>query len=195
MTTRQDVVKLVYQVKDGNNDAFTELERVARPLLVSISNRFASYHERFEFDDFYSISLHAMYRACMEYNGLNPSFLDYAKVFMLNRCYREIEYWNQGMRNIFVNEEITIDALDKETYPDDIFEQVHRIEFRNNLAEIINECFDEQKATILKMHIIEDKRISTISSELSMDYKNVYSVVRRGTKKIIEQYNKRHVYS
>lgn len=192
--TRESVAQLAYQVKDGDNEAFRELESIAKPLLISISNRFSSYHHRFEFEEFYAISLEAMYKACMEYNGLNPSFLDYAKKFMLNRCYREVEHWNQGVRNIFENDEVGVEELDRESYQDDMFEQLCKSEFRKQVIEIIDENFDSRKAKILKMHIIEDKRISTIATELNVDYKNAYSVIRRGTKKIIEKYTERHVY-
>jgi RNA polymerase sigma factor (sigma-70 family) len=193
--TKEEIVKLVYQVRDGNNRAFEELERIAKPLLVSLSNRFANYHYRFEFEDFYMIALNAMYRACFEYDERNPSFLDFAKVFIFNRCSSEIEYWNQGKRNIFDNDEVEFDNLHGHAYSDDMVDTIFINDFRSQVIEIIDENFDETKAKVLKLHILEDKKVVDIANELGLQYKNVYSVIQRGTKKIINKYAEKHIYS
>lgn len=189
--TREEVTELAISVKNGNKDAFGELEEVARPLLVSLSNRFSRYHYKFDFDDFYSIGLLAIYNACMTYNRENPSFLDYAKVFILREFWHEIKYWNAQCRNVFNTSEATLDCIMELTTSDEV-EQLHKeleiSDFRNNLINLIDELFDKDKARMIKMYILEERKIIDIASIMDLKYKKVYSAISRGLEKIISEY-------
>lgn len=191
--TREEVTELAVQVREGNQLAFKELEGVAKPLLVSLSNRFCRFHPKFEFEDFYSMALGAMYRACLSYSEENPSFLDYAKIFILREFWHEVKYWNAQRRNIFDVSEVSIDYLSDVEVDDNMEHEVFMSEFRERISTIINDCFAGRKADILKKYIVEDCRPTDIAKELGLKYKNVYSVIERGTRRIISEYNERYI--
>lgn len=194
--TREDVLLLVHAVNSGNQDAFKELEGVAKPLLVSLSHKFSNYHHKFEYDDFYSISLLALYQACGKFSQDNPSFLDFAKLFICRACWREIEYWNQAKRNIFQVHEIAFDVDENEllyevgliSYVDSSFDQIFESDFRTKVNQIIDDCFDESKSHILKKRIFNNEKVCNIAKDTSLSYKHVHKIIERGTKKIQKEY-------
>ena len=190
-STKESVAILAIGVRNGDQEAFRELEEVARPLLISLSNKFTGYHDKFDFDDFYSIGLYATYKACLSFGDGNPSFLSYAKIFILRAMWHEIDYWNQGKRNIFeVTEDEIKDSIDS-MYFTDMTQIIFIKDFRKQIDTIINECFDEKKSNILRMYIFDDARVSDIASVTKLDYKYVYQVVSRGTKRLEEEYSNR----
>ncbi len=191
--TKEEVSMLAQCASRGDNEAFGELVGVAKPLLVSLANRFSNYHDKFEFDDFYSVGLLALYKACQSYSAENPSFLDYAKLIILRACWREIEYYNQGKRNVFENREIEMEDSEEFIYSEDLSQAVFLNEFREQLNLIIDECFDEKKAQILKMHIMQDMKVCDIANETRLNYKHVHKIIERGTQKIKKEYANRYV--
>lgn len=189
---------LVKRVAEGEYEAFGELEGLAKPLLIHQANYFSSLHYKFEYDDFYSICLNALYEACLEYDSRNPSFLSYAKQFMSNQCKRELEFWNADMRNIFNIKEIMI-GLEREVNEKDrlvsfitIEDEVLKNEFRKNVREIISSIFDETKAEIMILYIVNDMRPIDISQIVGLEYQNTYSIITRGMKKISSEYKTRY---
>jgi RNA polymerase sigma factor (sigma-70 family) len=189
---------LVKKVVEGDSYAFGELEGLAKPLIVHLSDYYSSLHRKFEYDDFYSICLNALYEACLEYDSKNPSFLSYAKTFMVNHCRRELEYWNADMRNIFNKKEIQI-GLERDIPNENrllcfitIEDEVMRNEFRNNINEIISSIFDDTKAEILRLYINKDMRPRDIAFITGLEYQNTYSIIKRGMKKIAIEYKKRY---
>jgi RNA polymerase sigma factor (sigma-70 family) len=200
---QQEVKSLVEQVVNGDCDSFAELEGLAKPLMTNLSEYFSSLHYKFEFEDFYSICMNALYEACLEYNPRNPSFLSYAKSFMLRQCWRELEYWNAEMRNIFEQEEISCDLqlydIDKDMKSsvqlrDEIYteELVEKSEFRNHVAEIIADTFDNEKAEVMNMYILKDMSPKAISVKTGLHYQNTYAIIRRGMKKVASEYKNRY---
>jgi RNA polymerase sigma factor (sigma-70 family) len=192
MRTKEDVIQLAYAVQGGNQLAFCELEGVAKPLLVSLANRFSNYHYKFEFDDFYSIGMLALYEACMKFQEGNPSFLDFAKLFIIRAFWREIEHWNQDKRNIFKFTEIEYDSMNDSIYQSDLSQIVFVNDFRDKLNLIIDECFDEKKSEILKMYFFNRERVCDIAQTTQLNYSYVHKVVERGTKKIKKEYSSRY---
>lgn len=190
--TKEDVLVLVKMTQEGSEQSFRELEEVAKPLLISLSNRFASFHSKFEFDDFYSIGLHALHKACMSFNEGNPSFLNYAKVIILRSFWREIEHWNQGKRDIFQNSEVPLDKEEIQ-YQDDFDEIAFMCEFRERVNIILDECFDDKKAMIIRMYIFKDKQVVHIANELGLNYKSTHKIIERGMIKLKNEYVKRFV--
>lgn len=190
--------RLVKNVQEGDSDSFGELERLARPLLVHYATYFSGLHYKFEYDDFYSICLNALYEACMEYNPRNPSFLHYSKQFMKRHCWRELEYWNAEMRNVFNVKEIMI-GLEREvktregnfiqlaTVEDEVFQH----EFRSNVNKIIDSMFDSEKAEVLRLYIFNDMRPRDIADCKDCSYHYIYSIIRRGVPNIAEEYKNR----
>ncbi|MNS90777.1 RNA polymerase factor sigma-70 [compost metagenome] len=187
--TKDHVNDLVLKVKSGDHEAFAEITKIASPLLNSMAKKFSGYHDRFEFEDFYSISMAALYSACMDFDLNNPSFLSYARVIILNKCNSEIEYWNQKKRNVFMVSEICIDMLIDEP---EILENPNW-EFRMQLSQIIDSIYDGEKREIVRSHFIDNKRICEIAEDMGCKYKKVYSTIQRANKKIIETYNERYV--
>lgn len=187
--------RLVKNVQEGDCDSFGELERLARPLLVHYATYFSGLHYKFEYDDFYSICLNALYEACMKYDHRNPSFLSYAKRFMKNQCNRELEYWNMEMRNIFKIKEIMI-GLEREVNTKEpslielatVEDETFKDEFHNNVDSIINSLFDSEKAEVLRLYIFNDMRPRDIAEHKSLKYHRTYSIIRRGVPKIEEEY-------
>jgi RNA polymerase sigma factor (sigma-70 family) len=205
-TTRESVSQLALMVAQGDSDSFRELERIASPLLVSLSKKFSNYHYKFEFDDFYSIALYSLYKACLEYDSRNPSFLDYAKSFIVRDFCREIQYWNADMRDIFKNKELSceqstddgatwsiIDDIACIREDDSLTESVIKLEARENIKEIINSIFRKDKASIMMRYIFGDHRICDIANEMGINYKNAYSTIRRGMERISKEYERRHL--
>lgn len=200
---QQDVKDLVKRITDGDLDAFLELEELARPLTTSLSDYFSSLHYKFEFEDFYSICRNALYEACFKYNPDNPSFLSYAKSIMKRKCWRELEYWNAEMRNIFVNHEVSLYAheIDSENdyvaeiqLKDDIVidDIVESNEFSENIKDIIFSIFEGRKAEVMFMFIVKDMTPKEISRELGLHYQNVYAIIRRGKDSVVNEYKKRY---
>lgn len=190
--------KLVKDVQQGNFDSFGDLERLARPLLVHYATYFSGLHRKFEYDDFYSICLNALYEACMEYNPRNPSFISYAKQFMKRHCWRELEYWNAEMRSVFNIQEIMI-GLEREVKTREgnfiqlatVEDEVFKNEFRNNVNIIIESMFDDDKAEVLRLYIFNDMRPRDIAEHRNSEYHKTYSIIRRGIPKIAEEYKNR----
>lgn len=193
--TREEVTELVMKVKDGDNIAFGELEKVAQPLLNSLSRKYARCHHKLEVEDLYATAQHALYKACISYNEKNPSFLDYAKIIIIRDFQRQMKYWNAKQRNTFDTIEVPIDSvLDMSSY-DNIEEfdsEIMKTDFRDNVVVIIDECFDAKKREILRRYFVDNQRIVDIAKDMNVKYKNVYSVVNRGMKKIIIEYKRRH---
>jgi RNA polymerase sigma factor (sigma-70 family) len=188
----------VRKAKEGDPDSFGELERLSKPLMVHLSDYYSGLHIKFEYDDFYAICRNALYEACVEYDPMNPSFLSYAKTFMVNQCNRELEYWNAEMRNIFTIKEVMV-GLERDidtrysiiamaTVEDIAFQH----QFRDNVDRIITSMFDEEKSKILKLYLFHDLRPRDISDIMEMKYHNIYSIIRRGLEKIEEEYKKRY---
>jgi RNA polymerase sigma factor (sigma-70 family) len=190
--TKEEVLTLAMSVKNGDNDAFRELEGVARPLLVSLSNKFSRFHYKFEFDDFYSIGLLALYKACLSFREGNPSFLNYAKLVIVRAFWREIEYWNQNKRNVFENSEVEIKESDDLYYNFDMDDVVFTSDFRSNVDTILDDCFNEKKSQILKMYFLQNMKVVDIANELRLNYKQVHKTIERGTKKVKVEYVKRY---
>jgi RNA polymerase sigma factor (sigma-70 family) len=190
--------QLVKNVQEGDCDSFGELERLAKPLLVHYATYFSGLHYKFEYEDFYSICLNALYEACMEYNPRNSSFLHYSKIFMKRHCWRELEYWNAEMRNVFNVKEIMI-GLEREVKTKEgnfiqlamVEDEVFRNEFRNNVNSIINSIFDNEKAEVLRLYIFNDMRPRDIAEHKNSEYHQTYSIIRRGVPKIAEEYKNR----
>ena len=190
---------LVKRVAEGEYEAFGELEGLAKPLMIHLADYFSRLHYKFEYDDFYSICLNALYESCLEYNPKNPSFLSYTKQFMLRHCWRELEYWNAEMRNIFSQKEILI-GLEREVQVKEprlvsfkvIEDEVLRKEFRNNIREIISSLFDKDKAEIMILYIMRDMRPRDIAVQKGLEYQNTYSIITRGMKKISSEYKARY---
>jgi RNA polymerase sigma factor (sigma-70 family) len=194
--SKEEVVILVNLIKNGNVECFPELVALANNLLVSLSNRFCSYHRMFDFDDFYSIGLFSLYKACLSFNDRNPSFFNYARICIFGDFCREMKKWSAERRNIFKNQELYIEdisgyreAAEHETFWDNFF----ALEFSHNLKELIYESFNEQKSNILKMYLLEDYRIIEISNITGLRYKNVYSIITRGVKKLENDYAERYI--
>lgn len=195
---QEKVKQLVRKVQEGDCDSFGELERLARPLLVHYATYFSNLHYKFEYDDFYSICLNALYEACLAYDARNPSFMSYAKRFMSNQCNRELEYWNMEMRNIFKTKEIMVglerDIDTKETRLialSTVDNQVLKDEFRGNINSIIDSLFDNEKAEVLRLYIFNDMRPRDIADYKNSEYHHIYSIIRRGFPKIAEEYKNR----
>lgn len=187
-------------VLDKDSDSFSELEGLAKPLLINLSSYFSSLHEKFEFDDFYSICLNALYQSCLIYNPKNPSFLSYTKSIMLRQCWRELEYWNADMRNIFKISETDGETIKKEDVDrvslnmlreksSDVEDEIIKDEFRGHIDSIISQQFDEKKAEVLRLYIIHDMRPIDISIKTGLHYKNTHSIITRGLAKITKEYN------
>jgi RNA polymerase sigma factor (sigma-70 family) len=191
ITTKEDILILVKETKEGNQEAFRELEGVAKPLLISLSNKFAAFHDKFEFEDFYSIGLHSLHKACMSFKDGNPSFLNYAKVIILRSFWREVDYWNQGKRNIFQNSEVSFET-EEISYANNLDEIAFMGEFRDNLNAIIDECFEKKRGKIVKMYLFSDAKISDIAEETGINTKNVYKIIERGMHRLKEEYVKRY---
>lgn len=200
---QQEIKDLVQKVANGDCLAFTKLEGLARPLMFHLSQHYSSLHHKFEFEDFYSICMKALYDACLEYDPRNPSFFSYAKTFMLNQCGRELEYWNADMRNIFEQDEISSDMKKPDLDSDMEFslqlstlvqveDVAERNEFRDNIVEIIFNIFNEQKAEVMYLYIIEDMSPKDISISTGLQYQNTYTIIRRGMKKIAREYKLRY---
>jgi RNA polymerase sigma factor (sigma-70 family) len=189
--TKEDVLVLVKEAKDGNQGSFRELEEVAKPLLISLSNRFAGFHDKFEFDDFYSIGLYALHKACMSFNEGNPSFLSYAKVIILRSFWREVEHWNQAKRNIFLNNEVSFET-EELLYSDNLDEIAFANEFREKLSLIIDDCFEEKRSKILKSYLFNNAKVIDISNDMGLNYKHVHKIIERGLKKIKDEYTSRY---
>lgn len=187
--TKDYVNDLVFRVKHGDEEAFGALVEIASPLLCAMASKFSKYHRRFEYDDFYSISQAALYGACIEFEYGNPSFLSYARVFILNRCNREIEYWNQKKRNIFDISEVGLEVLTEEPVRDEIQNQ----EFTSQLSEIIRSNFQGEQLEIVSSYYIEDRRICDIAEEMGLKYKKAYSTIQRATKKIVKIYKETYL--
>lgn len=196
----QDKTKsIVRRVTEGDCYAFGELEGLAKPLMVHLADYYSSLHYKFEYDDFYSICLNALYEACLEYDPKNPSFLSYAKSFMVNQCKSELEYWNAEMRNPFIKKEIQIglerDVPSKEnrllcfiTTEDEVL----RNEIKSNIEHIISSVFDETKAEVMRLYINKDMRPRDIAVIKGLKYQNTYSIITRGMKKIAIEYQSRY---
>lgn len=190
--TKDEVLSLVLSVKCGNEEAFRDLERVAKPLLVSLSYKFAGYHQKFEYDDFYSLAQLGLYNACISFNEGNPSFLHYAKVVIIRSMWREVEYWNQGKRNIFNNTEVSMDGTQDLPYPDELDDLVFIKEFRRQIVDIIDKCFDNHKSRILNLYFSGEK-VCDIANQTGTNYKSVHNIIKRGTEKIEKEYKKRFI--
>jgi RNA polymerase sigma factor (sigma-70 family) len=193
--SREEVSELVRRARDGDEIAFRELELVAKPLLVSLSRKFTKYHNKFEFEDLYSIALNSLYKACVSYNERNPSFLDYAKLIIIRDFWREIKYWNAKRRNSFEFSEVPIDSVSETLIFDNSEEfdiEIIKSDVRDNISVIITECFDARKGEMLRRYFIENHRVIDIANDMDIKYKNVYSVVNRGMNKIVHEYRKRH---
>lgn len=184
----------------GNQDALRELFEVAHPLLTSLANKFSSYHPRFEFEDFYSIGQAALYEACKSYNPANPSFLDYAKVFIQRAAWREVTYWTQDKRDVFRNMEVLAenpfkDPLLFETSEPSIEIDMGMVMFtkdlRSEFESILGE-FEEERARILRMYVIDGFKVSEIAKATDTDYKRTYHIVTHGIPCIQKAYRERH---
>lgn len=191
--------RLVQKVKQGDYDSFGELERLARPLISSLSFHYSNLHTKFEYEDFHSICRNALYEACLQYDPMNPSFLSYARTFMVNQCNKELEYWNAEMRNIFVVKEVMV-GLEREIDNKDseliqfitVENEIFKNEIRNNILDIISSKFDDNKADIMKLYIFNDMRPRDIADIKGLKYQNTYSVITRGMKKIACEYKIRY---
>lgn len=196
-TTKEGVSNLAIRVKNGDQDAFRELEGIAKPLLISLSNQFSNYHYKFEYEDFYSIGMTSLYVACLSYNEQNPSFLDYAKLIILREFWKQIKYWNAERRNIFTNKEVAVDVLVElglePICEEDINESAYLAEFRGRIEGIINDSYESEKAKVLKMYFIGGNRIVDIAKDMKIDYKNAYALIQRGAKKITREYAERYL--
>jgi RNA polymerase sigma factor (sigma-70 family) len=196
MTTRDKayVANLATMAKYGDNVAFCELERVAQPLLQSLARRFSNYHQRFEYDDFYNIGLLALYRACVSYDCRNPSFLDYAKLVMLREYWREIEYHNAEMRNVFENREILVDpqgsCLDM-AIDDNIHDGIEMDDFRREIGVIISQLYKGDKAGMVNMYLLDDYRVCEIAERYGVKYKIAHMTVTRALQRVAKAYSKR----
>jgi RNA polymerase sigma factor (sigma-70 family) len=190
---------LVRKVAEEDScEAFGELEWLAKPLMTHLADYYCSLHYKFEFEDFYAICLNALYEACLEYNPKNPSFLSYSKTFMVNQCNRELEYWNAEMRNIFTTQEIMV-GLEREINTKDslvqfitVEDEVSKNEFRRNIKQIISYAFDDDKAEIMRLYIMNDMRPVDIAELKGMEYQSTYSIIKRGMKKIANEYKSRY---
>lgn len=191
--------KLVRKAVEGDCEAFRELERLSKPLMIHLSDYYSNLHRKFEYDDFYAICMNALYEACVEYDPKNPSFLSYAKTFMVNQCNREIEYWNAEMRNIFNITEVMI-GLEREVKTKEtnfiqlatVEDEVFKKEFHNNVNSIIDSLFDDEKADVLKLYIFSDMRPRDIADIKNSEYHHTYSIIRRGIPKIAKEYKDRY---
>jgi RNA polymerase sigma factor (sigma-70 family) len=201
---QQEVKDLVAKVVEGDGDSFRQLEGLAKPLMVSHSEYFSSLHYKFEFDDFYSICLNALYEACIKYDPKNPSFFSYAKSFMKRQCCRELEYWNAEMRDIFEQEEISCDRqvydLDKDMESSlqlrderETLEIAEEREFTRHITEIISSSFEGEKALVMYLYIIKDMSPKNISIQTGLHYQNTYAIIRRGITKIKDEYRARYL--
>jgi RNA polymerase sigma factor (sigma-70 family) len=201
---QQEVKQLVVRVAEGDCEAFEELVGLTRPLMVSLSKKFSDLHYRFEFDDFYAICMNALYEACMEYNPRNPSFFSYSKSFMLRQCWRELEYWNADMRNIFVQDEVSCDAtmFDEDSdmeYSIQLIDEhetseiAERGEFKSHIAEIIDTLFVADKHRVMKLYVVEDMSPKDISAKTGLHYQNTYAIIRRGMEKVTKEYKERYL--
>jgi RNA polymerase sigma factor (sigma-70 family) len=207
MTTlkeQQEGVKdLVVRVAEGDGDSFRELELIAKPLMVNLSEYFSGLHHKFEFDDFYSICRNALYEACLEYDRRNPSFISYSKTVMRNQCCRELEHWNAGMRNIFEQHEVSCDIISGECShskeviqlkTDKTTEDIAlNTEFNENVNEIITDIFDNEKAEVMRLYINKDMRPVDIAEVTGLHYQNTYSIITRGMKRITKEYNRKYL--
>lgn len=186
---------LVKKVQEGDCDSFGELERLAKPLLIHYATYFSGLHYKFEYDDFYSICLNALYESCLEYNPRNPSFLSYSKQFMKRACSRELEYWNAEMRNVFNVKEVMV-GLERDIRTREgnfiqlamVEDEVFKNEFRNNVNIIIESLFNDEKAEVLKLYIFNDMRPRDIADYKNSKYHHTYSIIRTGIPKIAEEY-------
>lgn len=193
-SSQQIVAKLAVSVAHGDQDAFKELERVAQPLLRSLASRFSSYHHRFEYEDFYMIGVTALYKACVSYNPINPSFLDYAKVVMLRDYWRELDYQNAQKRTAFANDlsyDQILDDMGEIPAIDDLVEDATLREMREHIESIIATSFSEQKADIMRKFLFDEMRVSEIAEVMELKYKNVHSTVKRGIERIRKEYASR----
>jgi RNA polymerase sigma factor (sigma-70 family) len=186
--SKEEIVSLAKSVQGGSEDAFRDLVVVARPLLVSLSKKFSDFNSKFDFDDFYSIALLSLYKASMSFKDGNPSFLNYAKIFIIRAFWREIDYWNQDKRNIFLHHEVDIENEHIPYNTDDLVEIAFVNEFRTNLNQIIDECFDAEKSNILRLYLLKDTRVCEIALDKNLNYKYVHKIIERGTKKIKREY-------
>lgn len=202
---KERVKALVAKVAEGNDGAFTELRDIAQPLTSNLSNYFSQLHYKFEYDDFYSICLNGLYQACLSFDDRNPCFLSFAKVVMTRACWREVDYWNMEMRNIFKVQEVSIvqEWVDKEEdlgaslqgiYDDkelDACDILLYNEYRSDLAQIIDEVFDSVKAEVIKLYLFDDMSVSNISKKCGLKYKNTYSIITRGVSRVQKEYSLR----
>lgn len=200
---QQEVKDLVFKVSNGCEESFGRLEGIASPLIKSTAREYSKIHYKFEYEDFYALCVIGLYDACLSYKPTNPSFLLYAKLIMRRYCSRELEYWNQGKRNIFETEELPItfeqhgfemNLIDEEVYKSNFNQLDNDViynEFHFEIIKIINDCFDSKKATVMKLYIVDDMKVSDISNLMEMKYKNTYSIVNRGMKRIEKEYKRR----
>jgi RNA polymerase sigma factor (sigma-70 family) len=206
---QKELRDLARRVADGDEFAFEELSNGgAKYLLINLANHFAQMHSKFEFDDFYSICLEGLYTACKSFNSDgkdNPCFLSYARIIILRSCWREVEYWQYEMRDIFNTEEVPIENkdTDNDKYNFDhvtdlrsnivLEDEYESSETRQEIIEIINRAFKKEKAEIMKMYIIDDMRTSDIAIKQGIHYKKAYSTIVRGLEKIQKEYSALHL--
>ncbi|MDP5273692.1 hypothetical protein [Chengkuizengella axinellae] len=175
-------------VKYNDSYAMIQLEEKAKPLLKRFSIRFSNYHQKFEYDDFYSIAKIALYKACLKYETKqNNSFLNFAKLFILRDLWKEVSYWNFEKRNIFTHHEENLEEFKESLYQqNDTEEKIILKEYQEQIKEIIAENFNSRNQMILKLYLFKQLTITEISVFLNIKYKSVYSVVMRGQKLIIK---------
>jgi predicted DNA-binding protein YlxM (UPF0122 family) len=117
---------------------------------------------------------------------------------MVNQCNRELEYWNAEMRNIFTTQEIMV-GLEREIQSKDsivqfvtVEDEVNRNELWRNINQIISYAFDDNKADIMRLYIMYDMRPVDIAEAKHMEYQSTYSIIKRGMKKIANEYKRRY---
>ncbi len=170
---REELVRLILAVRDGDNDALNTLIAEYRPLLLSVSNRYPSLNE------YYCEACIGLYRAAMSFDVSQEdvTFGLYAAI-VIRRRLRDLHKENEKESARLVDGDIDNIAVGDGILNRLLLEE-EREEFRREMGELLSEL----ECDVLMLSL-EGLKTAEIADELSVSAKTVDNAKARVLKKL-----------
>ncbi len=170
---REELIRLILAVREGDNDALNTLIAEYRPLLLSIANRYPSLNE------YYCEACIGLYRAAMSFDTTQEevTFGLYATIIIRRRL-RDLHKENEREREHLVDGDV-----DEIAVGDGIVNRLVREEERKELRHEMSELLSKMECDVLMLWL-DGLKTAEIAAELSLSAKTVDNAKARILKKI-----------
>lgn len=168
---KEELVRLILAVRDGDNDALNTLIAEYRPLILSIVNRYPS------FDEYYCEACIGLYRAALTFNVEQEgvTFGLYSTI-VIRRRLRDLYRENEKIPTIG-------DDVSNIVVGDGIVNHLVREEERAMLRHEMGELLSELECNVLMLWL-DGLKTAEIAAELSVGSKTVDNAKARILKKL-----------